>query len=82
MTALRCRFSGIPPNCATSGFLPSRATVAWKQVRVPYGVSILALCRAAIFDTDESCLQASVLSMEVFMTHSSRFSRQTSPAGR
>ena len=38
-----CRLSGIPPNRATSGFLPSRSTRASKQVRSPCGVSILAL---------------------------------------
>jgi hypothetical protein len=37
-TALRCRLSGMPPNLATSGFLPARSVVASKQVRGPCGV--------------------------------------------
>jgi hypothetical protein len=31
MTAFLCRFSGMPPNLVTSGFLPGRSTVAWKK---------------------------------------------------
>ena len=42
-TAFFCRFSGIPPNLVTSGFLPSRSTVAWKQTRGPCGVVMVAL---------------------------------------
>ena len=37
MTAFFCRFSGMPPNLVTSGFLPGRSTVAWKQTRGPCG---------------------------------------------
>ena len=81
-TAFLCRFSGMPPNLATSGFLPARSTLAWKQVRGPCGVSILALYLRAIFETVEPCLAASVLSMQVDATHSSRFSLQTSLASR
>jgi len=40
--------------------------------RRPCGVKILALNRAAIFDTVEPCLRARVLSMEVSMTQRSR----------
>jgi hypothetical protein len=54
---------GNTPNRATSGLLPSRWTRASKQVRGPCGVRILALKRAAIFATDERCLQARVLSI-------------------
>jgi hypothetical protein len=43
-------------------------------VRSPDGVWILALWRAVIFGTDERCFAARVLSIEVRMTHSSRFS--------
>ena len=70
-----CRWSGIPPNRATSGCLPLRSTRASKQVRSPCGVWILALCLTAIFDTDERCLPARVLSIEVSMTQRSRCSR-------
>ena len=46
-TAFFCRLSGIPPNRATSGFLPSpRSTLAWKHVRGPCGVSIFGLVLA------------------------------------
>jgi hypothetical protein len=65
----------MPPNRATSGCLPSRSIRASKQVRSPCGVWILALCLAAIFDTDERCLPARVLSIEVSMTQHSRCSR-------
>ena len=81
-TASFLRFSGIPPNRATSGCLPSRSTRASKHVRIPSGVSILALYFLAIFDTDELCLAARVLSMEVSMTQFSRYSRKTFTAGR
>jgi hypothetical protein len=40
--AVFCRFSGIPPNRATSGFLPARSTLASTHVLGPCGVSILA----------------------------------------
>jgi hypothetical protein len=46
------RCSGVSPNRATSGCLPSRSMRASKQVRNPCGVWILALCLAAIFDTN------------------------------
>ena len=82
MTAFFCRLSGIPPNLATSGFLPALSTVAWKQVRGPCSVAIVALYLRAIFVTDDSCFAASVLSMEVSAAHRSRFSLQTSPASR
>ena len=49
--------------------------MAWKPVRGPCGVWILAEWAAAIFDTVERCLAARVLSIEVFMAHSSRLSR-------
>src|ERR1035437_5870882 len=60
-----CRFSGIPPNRATSGFLPSLSTVTCRHVLRPCGVSILALYLAAIFRPVEWYLHASVLSSEV-----------------
>ena len=75
MTASRCRRSGIPPNRATSGFLPLRSTLASKHLRGPYGVSMVAAYLRAIFDTDERCLLARVFSIEVSMTQSSRESR-------
>ena len=59
-TASLLRFSGIPPNRATSSCLPSRSTRASKHVRIPSCVSILALCFLAIFDTEELCLAARV----------------------
>ena len=74
-TAVFCRRSGMPPNRATSGFLPARSTVASKHRRGPWGVTMVVLCLSAIFVTVERCFAASVLSMEVFMTHSSRSSR-------
>ena len=42
--------------------------LASKHVRGPYGVTTLALCLVAIFETDERCLRARVLSIEVSMT--------------
>ena len=44
MTAFLCRFSGMPPNLVTSGFLPGRSTVAWKQTRGPCAVVMVARC--------------------------------------
>ena len=44
MTAFFCRFSGMPPNLVTSGFLPGRSTVAWKQTRGPCGVVMVVRC--------------------------------------
>jgi hypothetical protein len=41
---LLCCFNGMPPNRTTSGFLPSRVRLAWKQVRGPCGVVIVARC--------------------------------------
>ena len=81
MTAFFCRFRGIPPNLATSGFLPGRSTLAWKHVRFPYGVSILAWYLSAIVVIVVRCLAASVLSMEVLATHSSRFSLRPPEVG-
>ena len=81
-TAVFFRRRGMPPNRVTSGFLPVRSTTAWKHLRGPYGVVMVALWRAAILDTVESCLQAKVFSSEVAMTHSTRLSRWTSPASR
>ena len=75
--------SGIPPNRATSGFLCApRPTLTSKHLRSPYGVSTLALCLAAIFDTVERCLLANVFSIEVSMTQRSRCSVRTFPASR
>ena len=42
-TASFCRRSGMPPNRATSGFLPLRSILASRHLRGPYGVSIAAL---------------------------------------
>jgi hypothetical protein len=81
-TAFFCRFSGIPPNLVTSGFLPSRSTMAWKQTRGPCGVVMVALYLRAIAVTVERCPAASVLSSEVSATQRSRVNRQTSPASR
>jgi hypothetical protein len=75
MTAVFCRFKGIPPNRATSGFLPARCLMASQQVRGPSGVVTVAWCFAAIFVTVERCFDAKVLSSEVSMTHRSRLSR-------
>jgi len=43
----------MPPNRATSGFLPLRTTLAWKHLRGPCGVSMVAWCLRAIFVTVE-----------------------------
>jgi hypothetical protein len=49
-----CRVSGMPPNVATNGFLPSpRWTLVWMHFRGPCGVSIVAWYFLAIFETDE-----------------------------
>ena len=82
MTAFFCRFSGMPPNLVTSGFLPGCSTVAWKQTRGPCGVVMVARCLRAIAVTVERCLAASVLSSEVSAAQRSRFSRKTSLASR
>ena len=82
-TVFFCRRSGMPPNRATSGFLPSpRSTLTWKHLRGPCGVWTVALYLRAIFDTDESCFPARVFSNEVTMTQFNRLSRETSPANR
>ncbi|MEN3263935.1 MAG: hypothetical protein V7646_829 [Pseudonocardia sp.] len=72
MTVSRRLLSGMPPNRATSGYLPLRSTLASRHLRSPCGVSMVALYLRAIFDTDERCLFASVLSSEVSMTQCSR----------
>lgn len=54
--AVFCRCSGVSPNRATNGFLPSRSMRASIQVRSPCGVVISVLCLAAIFDVDERVL--------------------------
>ena len=82
MTARLCRLSGMPPNRATSGFLPGRSVRASKQVRGPCGVMIVALYLRAILVTVERCLAASVLSREASAAHRSRCSRETFPASR
>ena len=83
MTAFSCRFSGIPPNRATSGFLPSPlSTVTCRHVLRPCGVSTLALYLAAIFRPVVWCLHASVFSSEARMTPLSQLSRWTSLASR
>src|SRR6266540_2000416 len=82
-TAFVCRRSGMPPNRATSGRFPSRrSTVTWKHTRGPSGVSMVVLYLRAIFDTEEWCFPARVLSSEVCMTHRSLSSLQTSAASR
>jgi len=40
-TACVCRLGGMPPNRATSGFLPGRSVRASKQVRGPCGVMVI-----------------------------------------
>ena len=60
----------------------ARSMLCWKQVRGPCGVSMVALYLRAIFVTVESCLPASVFSIEVSMTQRSLLNRQTSPASR
>lgn len=72
MTVFFCLLSGMPPNRATSGFLPLRSTLASIHLRGPCGVSMTALNLRAIFDTVERCLFARVLSSEVSMTQCSR----------
>jgi hypothetical protein len=62
----------MPPNRATSGFLPLRSTLASRHLRGPCGVSTVVLYFRAIFDTDERCLFARVFSSEVSMTQCSR----------
>ncbi len=82
-TAVRCRWSGIPPKRATSGFLPpSRLTITWKHRRGPFGVSIIALYFRDILATVEWCFAAKVFSSEVSMTHRSLPRRYTSWARR
>ncbi|MGW1784023.1 hypothetical protein ACWCQQ_33685 [Streptomyces sp. NPDC002143] len=81
-TVFLFRLSGIPPKRPTSGFLPVRSTRASKHLRSPSGVSMVAAYLRAIFDTDERCLLASVISIEVSMPHCSGASRKTSPASR
>src|SRR3954467_2117111 len=63
-TASFCRLSGMPPNRATSGFLPLRSTLASTHLRGPCGVSMVVLYLRAIVDTDARYLLASVLSSE------------------
>jgi hypothetical protein len=65
MAAFFCRLRGIPSTLVTSGFLPGRSTVAWKQTRGPCGVVMVARRLRAIAVTVERCLAASVLSSEV-----------------
>ena len=65
----------MPPNCATSGFLPVLWTLTWKHRRRPYGVTTVVRYVRAIAVTVERCLAASVLSIEVNMTQCSRCSR-------
>lgn len=72
MTGFFCRLNGIPPNRATSGFLPLRSIRASKHLRDPDGVAIVAAYLRAIFDTDERYLLARVFSSEVSMTQCSR----------
>ena len=60
MTAFFCRFRGMPPNLVTSGFLPGRSAVAWKQTRGPCGVVMVARCLRAIAVTVERCLAGRV----------------------
>ncbi len=74
-TAFFCLFSGMPPNLATSSLPSARSTVASKHARGPCGVWQMTPYFRAIFVTDERCFAASVLSMEVPMTHCSRLSR-------
>jgi hypothetical protein len=74
--------SGIPPNLATTGFLSACSTLAWKHLRGPNGVAMVALKRDAIFVTVGSCLQAGVFDNEVVMTNSTRFGLWTPPASR
>jgi len=72
----------MPPNRATSGFLPGRSVRASKQVRDPCVVTMMALYLRAIFVTVERCLAASVLSIEVSDAQRSRCSAETFPASR
>ena len=53
----------MPPKVAVNGFLPMRSTPACRHLRGPCGVLMVVRYRAAIFVTDELCLQASVLSL-------------------
>ena len=63
-------FQWDPAEPWTSGFLPLRSTLAWKQLRGPCGVSMVALYFRAIFVTVERCFAARVLSIEVSMAQS------------
>jgi len=82
MIAVGWRLRGIPPKRETSGSLPSRGTVTWKQIRGPSPVATRVLYLRAIFVTVEECFAARVLSMDVSMTQRRRPRRQTSWASR
>ena len=75
-------FEGDATDLATSDGLPARSTLAWKHTRGPCGVAMVAWCLRAIAVTVARCLPASVLSMEVNMTHCRRLSLHTSCASR
>jgi hypothetical protein len=79
MTAFFCHLSGIPPNVATTGFLPGpRLMLTWMHLRGPSGVPTAALYFRAIFDMVERCLFARESSSDDCMTQWSLFSRHTS----
>ena len=81
-TAFLSLIRGIPPNRATGSGLPSRWTLASKQVRSPCAVSIFAWYLAAIFDTVDWYFAASVFSIDVKAFHRRALKRQTSTASR
>ena len=72
----------IPPNRATRSGLPFRFRLASKQVLGPSPVMAFAWWRAAILETVDWCLTASVFNIDVSACQRSVRSRQTSWASR
>src|SRR5260370_33971335 len=73
----RSRLSGIPPNRATSGFLPSRSTMISRHFRGPCASLTVFLYLARILATLVLCLFASAFSNERLITVLSLFSHAT-----
>ena len=82
MTARRSCRKMIPPNRAIRSRLPSRRSLASKQVRGPSLVVTFAWWRAAILVTEDRCLAARVFSIDVRACQCRVCSRQTSWASR
>src|SRR5712692_8875447 len=73
----RSRLSGIPPNRAISGFLPSLSTVISRHFRGPWGSLTVFWYLARIRATLVLCLFARVLSNESLITVLTLFSHAT-----